>query len=499
MTATTPSMSTDLIRVGLANSDGSAVNFSSLTPNKKQIELGPRAEFFDINAAPRFFYVVNPAGTGFDLYAGPAVGGGATNYGGLSDGATVNLPSVNNPLKAALLTITNALGLTASLNSTQVAQQTAGATTALLNAGKTALKDPAGGADISFGGGGGGVTLPNPIRITASRLLATSDNNATLYTQAGDNGTYTLTAPPGLGNFNCAITQLGGAPISCVNTPGQTTFDATGSTAGVGTSMVLSKVDAAAEIYDLKLPTLVPPKAATPSTYPATDDSSYVTPLKVQQIIGLTPTVAYPYVGLSTGALPSSPADGEIILLTDTVWGGSGGSSGSGTEWVWNALGNGWFPKNDIHIDSIISASGVVGANNATAQFIAQLQLPAICNHVSQRIAFDGIFGKSGTSGATMQLDLSLGSNNSSGSHCMASLVLSTSQIKDYFQGEIIIDSSTTFHELSGASLGATTAPLITGAVAAGPLWLNPHCIPTSTDYPIIFALNATLKTFGGK
>ncbi len=44
----------------------------------------------------------------------------------------------------------------APINATQAAQVTAGATAALLNAAKTALKDPAGGADISLGGTGGG-------------------------------------------------------------------------------------------------------------------------------------------------------------------------------------------------------------------------------------------------------------------------------------------------------------------------------------------------------
>lgn len=47
----------------------------------------------------------------------------------------------------------------AKLNPTQQAQQTAGATTALLNTAKTALLDPASGAEIAIGGGGGGGSL----------------------------------------------------------------------------------------------------------------------------------------------------------------------------------------------------------------------------------------------------------------------------------------------------------------------------------------------------
>lgn len=56
------------------------------------------------------------------------------------------------------------------INTTQKAQIVGGATTAILNAAKNALKDPAGGADIALGGGGGGTpstTIPNPLGTAA--------------------------------------------------------------------------------------------------------------------------------------------------------------------------------------------------------------------------------------------------------------------------------------------------------------------------------------------
>lgn len=70
------SITTNLVRIGLANSDGSAVNFSALTPGKKQIELGPAADYYDVNATPRVFWGVNNAGTAFES-RGSGTGGGS--------------------------------------------------------------------------------------------------------------------------------------------------------------------------------------------------------------------------------------------------------------------------------------------------------------------------------------------------------------------------------------------------------------------------------------
>lgn len=72
----------------------------------------------------------------------------------------------------------------AKLNATQQTQQTAGATTALLNTAKTALKDPAGGADISLGGSRYKIvgTLENVV------LASASAGDEGLITNLGSNG-----------------------------------------------------------------------------------------------------------------------------------------------------------------------------------------------------------------------------------------------------------------------------------------------------------------------
>jgi len=74
--------SDNLLRIAVANADGSPVNFAGLTPNANQLALGPRAEFYDPNASPRVIYRVNKAGTGFETAAG---GGGITALSQASD------------------------------------------------------------------------------------------------------------------------------------------------------------------------------------------------------------------------------------------------------------------------------------------------------------------------------------------------------------------------------------------------------------------------------
>jgi hypothetical protein len=59
------SISSELLRIGLANIDGSAVNFSTLTPNQAQKNLGPRAEYFDANASTRVIWMVSTDGNSF--------------------------------------------------------------------------------------------------------------------------------------------------------------------------------------------------------------------------------------------------------------------------------------------------------------------------------------------------------------------------------------------------------------------------------------------------
>lgn len=63
------SISEVLIRVGIANADGSPVNFATLVPNANQLALGLRAEFYDTNAGARVFYIINSTETGFDPVA----------------------------------------------------------------------------------------------------------------------------------------------------------------------------------------------------------------------------------------------------------------------------------------------------------------------------------------------------------------------------------------------------------------------------------------------
>ncbi len=75
-----------------------------------------------------------------------AQGGAGGGAGGVSKVANKSPDGSGN----VVLAVSDLLG------STQAAQIAAGATAALLNAAKTALKDPAGGADISLGGTGGG-------------------------------------------------------------------------------------------------------------------------------------------------------------------------------------------------------------------------------------------------------------------------------------------------------------------------------------------------------
>jgi hypothetical protein len=100
------SVVTNLLRVGLSNSDGSAVNFSTLVPNAQQISLGPSAEYYDVNAAPKILWMLNKLGTAFEQITGGASGGSST-LAGLSDITTYDIAS-NNPSVTAVKTIANA-------------------------------------------------------------------------------------------------------------------------------------------------------------------------------------------------------------------------------------------------------------------------------------------------------------------------------------------------------------------------------------------------------
>ena len=64
------SVSTNLVRIGIATSDGSPVNFATLVPNNKQRDLGPAAEYYDINASPRQFWMVSKDFSGFEQTGG---------------------------------------------------------------------------------------------------------------------------------------------------------------------------------------------------------------------------------------------------------------------------------------------------------------------------------------------------------------------------------------------------------------------------------------------
>jgi hypothetical protein len=101
MTNPTTSIVTELIRVGFANSDASPVNFSALVPNNKQRDLGPRAEYYDVNASPRVWWMVNSTFTAFEQRSGTG-GGGASTYAALTDKTTVDLTTINTPLATKL-------------------------------------------------------------------------------------------------------------------------------------------------------------------------------------------------------------------------------------------------------------------------------------------------------------------------------------------------------------------------------------------------------------
>lgn len=84
----------------------------------------------------------------------------ATNAGVMPPEAVVRLAGLGSASEAEV-------GDFAKLTVAQQAQQTAGATTALLNAAKTGLVDPVSGATIALGGGGGGGTVDAPSVQTA--------------------------------------------------------------------------------------------------------------------------------------------------------------------------------------------------------------------------------------------------------------------------------------------------------------------------------------------
>lgn len=75
-------------------------------------------------------------------------GGGSSTFAGLTDKVTAAIATINDSVRNALQTLTTAVGLRAVVSATQVTQQGAGATTALLDTTKKLLKDPAGGTDI---------------------------------------------------------------------------------------------------------------------------------------------------------------------------------------------------------------------------------------------------------------------------------------------------------------------------------------------------------------
>lgn len=91
--------------------------------------------------------VVVASNTGTDASIPLATG---TNAGAMSPAAVT-----------AIAGLSAALAGKAAITSTQQAQQTDGATTALLNAAKTGLVDPVSGATISLGGPGGSVDAPS--------------------------------------------------------------------------------------------------------------------------------------------------------------------------------------------------------------------------------------------------------------------------------------------------------------------------------------------------
>lgn len=95
-----------MIVVSVAQGDGSPVPFGSMTPNPRQVAIGPQALFYDANAQPRIFWNVRKDGSVFEQAT--ATGGGGGGGGGItrlidaSDYSTANLPTGNAPLVAAL-------------------------------------------------------------------------------------------------------------------------------------------------------------------------------------------------------------------------------------------------------------------------------------------------------------------------------------------------------------------------------------------------------------
>src|ERR1700757_1409537 len=110
-------------------------------PTQADIGLGSGATFF-LDTNPAALYRISSDKSQYVLVTG--AGGGASSFAGLTDAVTASIATTNT-------SIVNALANKAPINSTQVTQVSGGATTALLNSAKTALKDPAGGADVNLG------------------------------------------------------------------------------------------------------------------------------------------------------------------------------------------------------------------------------------------------------------------------------------------------------------------------------------------------------------
>ena len=418
------SISSPVVKIGLSNSDGSPVDFTTLMPNLSQKALALGAEYFDVNASPRVFYVINKLFTGFDPLA---QGGGG-------------------------------------------------------------------------GGGGGSGTAPAPQKITTNRALLPGDSSGVLSTDPGDATNYAITIPQGLGaNFgSVTMVQRGAGTISIAGSVGVTIANnVTGSTTGPGSAISVVRTDPNTESYAVFLPTIVPVKATTTDAQTGTDDAKFMTPSKTAAAIAAL-GFSYVYVGLSTGlaAAVTTPADGMVAKLTDAAFGGAGGTSGYGVDWVYVGSKSNWFPRASIKIATVLSAGGIAGTANATLQSLGVFTLPAICSKSGMRIKFDGIFGKTGTA-ATMTFNLKLGGQNAL---VPSTPSLSATQLHGYFQGDYIFDSGTSMHEESnnGVANQTTVPTLILGLTANAALVIAPFFTPGSTDTPVLYALNIEILPFGG-
>lgn len=230
---------TDLILVGISNADASPVIFSTLTPNRKQIDIGPRASYFDANATPRVFWMVNKAGTAFEQDTGGGAQGpqgptGATGATG-PQGATGNTgtPGTNGTNGATGATgAAGATGATgaAGPNTISTASDYAASVTTPLAAKATKVQT----LSKSF-------SVPSPVDGKVGGWLDEEGVTITRVSAKTDSGTTTLTA-------SIAGVNVTGTAVSASSTYSGQNYSAGNVSTGSGAHIVVTASGSASPV-----------------------------------------------------------------------------------------------------------------------------------------------------------------------------------------------------------------------------------------------------------